>query len=876
MSRWEAYARAIVASCFALCLYRDASTSTGYFMPILPAHCETPSVTSISASFPAINSDQRDTASSNTGQHNSVQRGEVTRNASQPLSDLSVSSQLSTVTLDGASRVSSLQPLPSDQRPATSGVAVLHRIGVADDAAYLETRATAKSESVEGSVKNLSNCLVAQQLELKNHGASESLWLAANQLLETVRRIPQTGSVKEAVATLLASLVSLKVDIALRGGRDALCAGECMGMLTCCDWINSARLDLWKGAQNHQLKTDVNNRIAELDALREAIQARRPFLQYLTTSTAVEQNTSRSPFGYSSWPSEQDSITVGHGDDAENNQLRKDVLKLQSEVMNLSLSLVQASTMDLAAVESVLASGTILQHELACMQNNESSLDIGLPLEEDDSCGSDGSSDFQKEFFEHLEMQLTDTCREFREIYASKEAEAIFDEVRQLHEVDALDDLGDPQELKQLLNCAQMIHRSQTSSALNYTIEKRLADISRMIDEALSVRERDAQLTVHALLESALDECPIADIDRERIDESLALLNCLTKRWGKSERPNAQELVNLAQNGVVLFQGLSKQVKQVRQARHLNEIEKSQVISWLCRLAENESALLADDANAAVQFVSATDKVVSALSLNANSGKRLVAYMQSAAEDRTCTDWASTVLVELCAMIDSTRLERDLAQLAAHAQNDQARYNTALYFASKRTTHILPLLRFSAFKAFVTESEHAKVGHKEAVEQALYLYTKLQHEFDLPGSVIAERMDYAEHAEKLFGKNNLEEAMIQAREAIVLTESGGANHKKLLLENLEVFGVKIWSDLLDLLPRVVLSAVDKAALETNNTQLQETMTTLEALDIEASGYEENVEKLNAQYHQLLAHRETLVQENSPDPKAVDVLLSVLH
>lgn len=718
--------------------------------------------------------------------------------------------------------------------------------------------------------------LATLQLAFERSGASSELWGDVQRLYKYLAQLPKTGPINAAALPMREPIELLQARIALSGADDALLKGDTDALLQRSGWVNSALNSLWRATQHQRLQSDeAAQALWGLDTLRMRITERRPFL----ITVAQEQNSAT--------------------DEASSEALQR-ALALQTQVMGLSgmakeitgvdalfvtgscttepapnrQAVIPENPSDEARLSAALASGERLLAELDKLCDTDDSAAIGLSLWADEEIFLDEHEALRVQFYESLKAELNSALQDIRNAHAEAVAKHLYEVVLGLDEADSLQELGESNGLQPLFDCAQQIRRSQETGELAYSVEQRFDEVNQIIHEALSVRARDAQLYVQEMLEDILDRCVIEPIDRERIDESLNLLPCLTREWGKSKQQHAKELIQLAQNGTVLFTGLMKQSKLVSQAVHMSALEKSQVISWLCRLAENESALLAPDVGAAQSFVEATEQVILALVSDDALGKRLINHMQTVAHEQACTDWASSVLVELSAVIDSARLEMALAQLKTRAVSPAERQALAVIFVRAHSEQIKSLLRFSAFKAFITESAYAQVGHSEALEQALYLYTRLQQEFVLPGRSAAKRMDYAELAEQVFGKETLENALIEARDAIRLVETGDTNHKQLLLDNLELFGVSIWTDLKGFVPGTAVDAQEPSLAQCDQA-LQDTMRALEALDTTTDDYLEKTNALSAQYQLWSGRKQIARQEAGPDAKVLRELISAI-
>jgi hypothetical protein len=703
-------------------------------------------------------------------------------------------------------------------------------------------------------------------------GARPELWAQIQEAYQQVAYLAKSVPVNATVTEMRIALELLRAKIALAGGSDALRMGDARLVEGRLAWLNTAYCGLWHLSE---IRNDRGDEVSEMlwcvDALREQIIERSGFLLALAQNHSLVSEKSQAI------------------------QLQADVMRLvglvdAEKVVSSNNTLAGAPDADQVpnqskhVLEVALAEAMSLAGRLDLLRGSGNTADIGLPLAQEEEPDPDDESQFALEdlrtqFYDSLQSALSFGVNELRNALARSEAEALHDLVVGLRDTDDLLDLADTEALEKLVTAAQKIHRSRQTSDLNYDVFRRLDEVSRMIDEALTVRARDAQMCVYELLDDILEKCPVHPTDRQRITESLDIIPCLTRAWGDSATRNAQELIQVARNGTVLFQGLMNQCTRVAQASHLSAEAKEHAKSWLCRLAENETALLAPDPQAALDFVCVTDHVVEGLIKQDTLGERLVGQIQAAAHEQACTDWASTLLVDLSAVIASEQLERRLAQLQSRATTPAERQSLAHNFVRTHVTSLKALLHFSAFKAFSTDLASAAVQNKEGVEQGLYLYTRLQKEFCLPGQAVKNRMDYADLAENIFGKECLAETLDQARAALQNASRHDVAHQSLLMDNLECFGVNIWSELKALLPRAYSGDRTSDGLDFSVEQCDHSLGTIQEkqanLDWHNADDIAQLEILNKQYQLWAARKERALQSVEPLLEALVPLLKVL-
>jgi hypothetical protein len=707
-----------------------------------------------------------------------------------------------------------------------------------------------------GSVVQLSTSAIAEATP----SAAEATPLALPATNSPAQTFTPRSEPAQDVAT---TLLLLRAQVALLGGRQALREGSGEATVRWQACVTAAHHAIWCATQQSPVPAEALAQVLwALEDLQTQMKERRAFLLQMTSA-----------------------------DPACSGQEKPQALQLQSAVMDLSALLQkqhfcldqthQGMPIALPVLRDALGAADRLGGQLQAVRAQANSTDVGLELWDDaDSDESFFVDDMRQKFYENVAAELNNTRQELHNAYVQQTADHLYDAVNGLEGASTLTEFGGAEALQQLLDCAKQLRRSRETGTLHYNVEQRFEEVNQLITEALSVRAQDAQVWVGGLLQALLDQCPIDLLERDRIIETLNLLPCLMQDWGTLAQQNAHELVNLAHNGGVLFRGLLKQTQQVMNSPDLSAEAKRQVSSWLCRLAENESALMSGDRQAASDFVAATTQVVAALISRDVFGDRLVNHLMVAAHDRACTDWASAVLIELSAVIDSARLEQSLTQLRQRAQSPEARWGLAVNFVRAQATQIKALMRYSAFKAFMMASAHAKAQHKEGVQQALYLYTHLQSRFELPGNSVANRMDFADYTEQAFGKTALAQAVEEAHHALQLADEGDSDHKALLLENLALFGVGIWDELKSLLPTAALSdsvlteEQEPITLELCERKIAEILNAASAFDPDSPKDAAQLVALHA-HHARWAERRAALEQVGPEASAVTQLVAWL-
>lgn len=232
----------------------------------------------------------------------------------------------------------------------------------------------------------------------------------------------------------------------------------------------------------------------------------------------------------------------------------------------------------------------------------------------------------------------------------------------------------------------------------------------------------------------------------------------------------------------------------------LSAAQQSDMGAWLSRVYENARVLQSESGAGATQVVRMVTFVLQHLQRDADLASVIADQVLQASRTAACTDWASSALLDMQAIIAGNDLSEALKQRKqATADDKTAAAKLPMDFVQDNRQALVRLLRFSAFKQFLAEAPSFPRDHAESVEHALYLYAKLHAIYPLPGDYDFSCMAYAGFTQETFGEQALADSLAAAQAA--LSPEALAARQVTLLYNLTAFGIQIWSELSDLLPR---------------------------------------------------------------------------
>lgn len=308
-------------------------------------------------------------------------------------------------------------------------------------------------------------------------------------------------------------------------------------------------------------------------------------------------------------------------------------------------------------------------------------------------------------------------------------------------------------------------------------------------------------------LQSLFCQPAISDYDMKHLQHFIGNMSIL--RAPGPELLNKQYMVqhtkaleNLWRNCTVLFSTLPILTKKISDAS-LNEAQQADIGAWVARLHENEKRLSNQDVRAAEAFTKMLAGVLAAMQEATDLPSKLADQVMQASYNAACTDWATTALLDMQAIIEAEALNRKFVScLPAGAKKDgatdQEQTQRLVSFVADNRTQFLKLLRFSAFKQFLAEAPTFQRDNQESVEQALYLYALLSEHYGLPGEFDFGDMQYADYTEEAFGLSTLASSLEAAR--LALSDEVLLSGQSQLLDNLSAFGINLWQELMKALP----------------------------------------------------------------------------
>lgn len=169
----------------------------------------------------------------------------------------------------------------------------------------------------------------------------------------------------------------------------------------------------------------------------------------------------------------------------------------------------------------------------------------------------------------------------------------------------------------------------------------------------------------------------------------------------------------------------------------LSAAQQSDMGAWLSRVYENARVLQSESGAGATQVVRMVTFVLQHLQRDADLASVIADQVLQASRTAACTDWASSALLDMQAIIAGNDLSEALKQRKqATADDKTAAAKLPMDFVQDNRQALVRLLRFSAFKQFLAEAPSFTRDHAESVEHALYLYAKLHAIYPYRGTMI--------------------------------------------------------------------------------------------------------------------------------------------
>lgn len=423
--------------------------------------------------------------------------------------------------------------------------------------------------------------------------------------------------------------------------------------------------------------------------------------------------------------------------------------------------------------------------------------------------------------------------------------------------------------------------RGQLLEALNWLVHFKLS-MDKLADQAALLKNNLAVLRQHARLVKAYQDtqlayyqyfksgieggtitllglCHLPDAEKSNLVELTREL----PRWSPDEPLDLNEglrrLVNLDKNLVLLFGALGRHTQTVQTSLHLSVEAKLDIQVWLARLASNRQALMVDSEETVKSFVGVLDDLFAQLLAAQATATRLANQVHNASRNAACTDWASTVLIDMMAVAESYQLEHDLAKLAIDKTDESEMVRSLGDFVDSHQLQFMKLLRFSAFRTYMQTS----AALSESVEMGLYVYRALQQKVVLPGQGLGGRMQYGAFAAEQFGANDLEKHVYSASQAMADDKILGETERLLLLDNLGLFDVLIWELLKSELPQ---RQYDGYSVSACDEKIQKIVQESNKLDYGNANDAAACAHLDSEYRTWSNRREVAIENSGPDQK----------
>lgn len=469
-----------------------------------------------------------------------------------------------------------------------------------------------------------------------------------------------------------------------------------------------------------------------------------------------------------------------------------------------------------------------------------------------------------------------------REVYVGRVVDEVKDQLVQIVGEGGFVVIDADQAALRLTELSEKIERVLREGGHSHAANGRLHVMSQSVARALRAALMHQQAALIENLKQLLLKTPIDELDRARLLENVSDLCAGMLVGGRVTGAQAQRLSVIAHNSVALLGGLVEQTSLVARSA-LNAEQKQDVYRWLVRLAENKKALLSRNAETARTFNKLAIAALTVVAQDPLVADRLADRVQGASREAACTDWASTVLIDMQAIVESTFLEKNLAAMCEQLEGGD-RLAVARVFANAHSMPLARLARFAAFKQFLMVSDYFQRENTESIEQALYLYSTLNKTYNLPGGFAADRMQYAQYVREILDDHVLERAHREAHQMLALPAIN--ENKALLLDNLSVFGVNIWDQLMGLLPE--RQGASRSVTDIDR-EIQQLIARIDALDTtEAAAHDDTVDdnknhadaadllvELQTRYRLLDSEKQALKQHHGRSETARAALLAAV-